>query len=146
MLKTHIEEKHTENDDITFPCSMCDNVFNSKFYFMNHIRDNHSEAKAICRHFRQGRCKFTEDECWSSHQKTSSPQERFECHTCREIFSSKNIMMKHRKSSHRTKQCNEFQKGTCANSDENCWYLHKNQDFHQANISKNPPLIQQAKL
>ena len=101
---------------------------------MNHVRDNHSEARDICRHFQQGRCKFSEDECWSSHKETSSSKEKFECHTCRENFRTKNIMMKHRKLNHRTKQCKEFVKGTCNKSDEECWYLHTN----QATFGKNP--------
>ena len=98
MLKTHIEESHTERVDASFSCSMCGDVFNSKWYFKNHIRDHHSQAKEICRHFKQGRCNFSEDECWSSHQETTNTKDKFECHTCKEMFNSKNVMMKHRKS------------------------------------------------
>ena len=51
MLKTHIEEKHTERENAMFSCSLCDNVFNFKLYFMNHVRDSHSEIKEVCRFF-----------------------------------------------------------------------------------------------
>ena len=50
--------------------------------------------------------------------------------------------MKHRKANHRTKQCNQFLKGVCKKSDEECWYMHNNQDFHQENWIKTPPLTQ----
>ena len=139
-LKTHIEEKHTAREDATFPCTMCGDSFNSKWYFKNHVRDNHSQAKEICKHFQEGRCKFPREECWSSHQEAIISNSEFECHTCRQIFSTKNIMMKHRKSNHPTKQCNNFFKGSCKNSDEECWYMHKIQVFHQARVTRNPPL------
>ena len=142
LLKTHIEEKHTLREESNFPCTMCDDVLNSKWYFNNHIRDRHSHAKEPCKHFPEGRCKFEEDECWGSHQETNTSTDKFECHTCRQLFSSKNIMMKHRKANHRTKQCNDFFKGSCRNSDEECWYMHTNQVFHQARLLKNPPLSQ----
>ena len=140
MLKTNIEEKHTEKEDTSISCTLCKDVFHSKWYFMNHVRDKHSEAKEICRHFQQGKCKFSEDDCWSSHKKSNYVSDNFECHTCKEVFSTKNCMMKHRKASQRTKQCNEFIKGACQKSDEHCWYMHTNQDFQQAHLNKNPPL------
>ena len=49
--------------------------------------------------------------------------------------------MKHKKFNHRTNQCKEFLKGACTNTDDICWYMHKPQDFQQANWDKNPPLI-----
>ena len=146
LLKTHIEETHTPREDASYPCTMCGDVFNSKWYFKNHIRDSHSQAKEICKHFQEGRCKFEEDECWSKHQEIGTSKEKFECHTCRQVFNSKDIMMKHRKANHRTKQCNEFVKGSCKNSDEKCWFMHKNQFFYQAKVTKNPPLSQQVNL
>ena len=48
--------------------------------------------------------------------------------------------MKHRKTLHMTKQCNEFEKETCKHGDELCLYMHKQQDFYQANMSKNKPI------
>ena len=140
MLKTHIEERHTEREDASFPCTLCDGMFNSKWYFKNHVRDHHSQLKEICKHFQQGRCKFEEGDCWSSHQETTSSRDNFECHTCREMFSSKNVMMKHRKLNHRAKQCNQFIKGSCNNSEEDCWYMHTKQDFQQAYKNKAPPV------
>ena len=71
MLKTHIEEKHTEREDAAFQCTMCDEVFNSKWYFMNNIRDYHSQAKDTCMRFQQGRCKFSTEECWGNHEETN---------------------------------------------------------------------------
>ena len=135
LLKTHINEKHTEPQEVSFPCSMCNAVFNTKWYFMNHVRDNHIELKEICSHFQTGRCKFSEDDCWGRHL-VSTSNNSFECHSCNEMFSTKNMMMKHRKLTHRTKQCNEFVKGTCKHGDEECWYMHKQQDFYKANMAK----------
>ena len=37
LLKTHINETHTAPIEVSFPCSMCSEVFNTKWYFMNHI-------------------------------------------------------------------------------------------------------------
>ena len=88
---------------------MCNAVFNTKWYFMNHVRENHIELKEICSHFQTGRCKFSEDDCWGRHL-VSTSNNSFECHSCKEIFSTKNMMMKHWKLTHRTKQCNEMLK------------------------------------
>ena len=83
--------------------------------------------------------KFSEDDCWSSHKESNFVNDKFECHTCKEVFNTKNIMMKHRKPSHRTKQCNEFIKRACQKSDEHCWYMHTNQDFRQPLFNPPPP-------
>ena len=106
---------------------------------MNHMRDNHPQGKEICKHFQDGRCKFPADECWANHL-AAVPNNRFECHSCKEMFNTKNQMMRHKKSSHKTKQCNEFVKGTCRHGDDMCWYMHKTQDFYQVNNTKPPPL------
>ena len=139
LLKTHINETHTEPLEVSFPCTFCSDFLKTKWYFMIHIRDNHVEQKEACKHFQNGKCKFSEDDCWGKHV-TSTSNDKFECHSCKDIFSTKNLMIKHRKTSHRTKQCNEFAKGTCKHGDEHCWYMHKHQDFHQANMFKRPPL------
>ena len=120
---------------------MCDEVFNTKWYFMNHVRDIHVEGREICRHFQNGKCKFSEDDCWGQHLASAS-NDKFQCHSCKEIFDTKNLIMKHRKTSHRTKQCNEFAKGTCKHGEEHCWYMHNYQDVHQVKMLKHPPLSQ----
>ena len=139
LLKTHINEKHTEPLEVSFPCIICSEVFNTKWYFMNNIGDNNVEQKQACSNFQNGKCKFPENECWGKHVSSTS-EDKFKCHSCKDIFSTKKIMMKHRKNSHRTKQFNKFTKGACKHGDEHCWYMHKYQDFHPANMSNWPPL------
>ena len=139
LLKTHLNETHVNPQEVSFPCTLCNDVFNTKWYFMNHMRDNHPQGKEICKHFQSGRCKFPADECWANHL-AAVPNNSFECHSCKEMFNTKNQMMRHRKSSHKTKQCNEFMKGTCRHGGDMCWYMHNTQDFYQVNKTK-PPTI-----
>ena len=141
LLKTHLNEKHVKPQEVSFPCTMCNEVFNTKWYFKNHTRDKHAEVKEICRYFQQARCKFSADDCWATHLQRSS-KDKFECHSCKDIFNTKNLMMKHRKISHRTKQCNEFVKGTCKHGDELCWYMHTNPVFYKTDRTNTPPLPQ----
>ena len=55
----------------------------------------------------------------------------------KKYLTPKHLLMKHRKSSHKIKQCNEFINETCRHGDELCLYMHIYQDFNQVNLRKN---------
>ena len=54
----------------------------------------------------------------------SEPSENnFKCHTCAEVFASKNALMRHKKSKHSQNiKCRDFP--NCNRSAEDCWYRH----------------------
>ena len=144
LLKTHVIETHNDNKDSVLMCTICKEKFNSSWYLGNHIRDNH-QTDEICKHFQMGRCKFSSDECWLNHEVSNLSDNQFACYTCKEMFSTQNLMMLHRKRNHITKQCREFLKGGCKIGDERCWYTHTNQNFPQAGLRINPPNQQQTR-
>ena len=66
--------------------------------------------------------------------------DKFVYYTCKEKFSTQNLMMMHRKTNHIKKQCREFLKENCKIGDDRCWYMQTNQDFSQARQIRDPPI------
>ena len=54
-----------------YECRDCKKVFNSYYNLMNHTSVEHPTKKA-CRYFKEGKCNFLDEDCWYSHERTSS--------------------------------------------------------------------------
>ena len=89
----------------------------------------HEEMVKPCKYFQQGICMFSENICWNSHKiykntdKTSKVE--FKCKYCGNTFSSKNELMKHRKTNHMQNIAPCRDKTNCKYG-EVCWYQHEN--------------------
>ena len=90
------------------------------------MRDNH-EKKQDCKWFKNGNCRFPENECWNKHEERfqePSVCEEIKCHTCRKTFTSKDEMMTHRLKDYpeKVKHCKDGENCT----QQKCWYKHDN--------------------
>ena len=82
-----------------------------------------------CKHFKEGTCKFPDNECWDKHTKeienkpSSEKGDKLQCHTCRKSFTIKNEMMIHRIKEHpdKVKPCRDQE--SCTRKP--CWYRHE---------------------
>ena len=108
ILIKHTNLKHrteNEHEEGTLKCTECKDQFTSNWNLKNHKRDNHQKTK-FCQHFKIGRCKFPDDECWDKHEKeeanerSNGSNDKMQCHTCRKSFTTKNDMMIHRIKEH----------------------------------------------
>ena len=139
QLLEHIETKHKvatvpveDKDADLLKCKDCTNKFPNYDSMMKHRKQKHPKN---CRNFPKGTCHHG-DRCYWVHPQANSqtmevndstesaPNEsNFKCHTCGEVFTSKNSMMKHKKSKHaQTIKCRDFP--NCRRSAEQCWYRH----------------------
>ena len=163
ILTKHTNLKHRTKDNQeagTLRCTECEQQFSSKWSLNNHNRDRQGKIK-LCRHFQQGKCRFTDKDCWDKHEKESS--EKFQCSTCGITFKSKNVVMLHRKKEHPEKVQNCRNQENCTQT--TCWYKHEtskvpeinhseddewvlneldneNMDFQEAPMPPKPPLSQ----
>ena len=118
--------KEGEQDKGTFQCTKCEQQFSSKWNLNNHIRDSHEKSK-VCQFYNRGKCNFPETVCWDIHKKedTVNPttKDHLECHTCRNVFNSKHLLMMHRLNEHpeKIKPCRDQE--SCTR--QVCWYKHK---------------------
>ena len=132
ILIKHKNLKHrTEHDqeEGTFRCTECAAQFSSNWNMNNHIRDEHSKTRP-CQFFREGRCRFPENECWNKHEKEvqkKSPNATekgngFPCFDCEQSFKSRYVMMEHRSKQHKEKM------KMCKNAENctftKCWFRH----------------------
>ena len=106
ILTKHINLKHRAKDDQvdgTFKCQECDEQFSSFWSLNNHMRDHHVKTK-ICKHFKEGRCRFSANECWDKHELVnveSIPNDsKYQCTSCGNSFNTKNSVMTHIKKEH----------------------------------------------
>lgn len=78
ILKDHLEaapgHKPSQKD---YECRNCKKIFNSYYNLMNHRSAEHP-AQKMCRYFKLGTCGFKAEDCWYSHEKTSSETENQE--------------------------------------------------------------------
>ena len=169
-------ESDTNNESLPFEvesmkCRNCPEKFFRKKDLMNHrVVEQPSTRK--CRKFPN--CDKG-NACWYVHPKDSmdisvyhdtneevaevqnhSPRQEleFSCRSCSESFSTKNQMMKHRKTKHASQMrpCTLYATGRCHRSAEQCWYQHSqnvqaNTSSHTPNATSNsapPPSIASA--
>ena len=153
ILNKHINLKHRgefEENLKVFKCEVCEKQFSDYWNMMNHIKERH-EITELCRHYKKGRCKFSDEVCWLVHEKKkeisnkrNETTEEFKCYVCEQIFRTKNGMMRHRKQFHPVglKICKDDEETTCEFGPKRCWYIHVNdveQDFQSVPQNLEPP-------
>ena len=132
LLKAHLEIHKKQAVNIT--CEFCDDEFSNEAEIQRHIMKEHSSSKASSdESFTCNDCLFqTSNEheiikhlVTEKHQPSPSNKldisNIFKCHTCKTLFSSKYIMMGHRKNEHPSnKVCRDFVKGNCLREESEC--------------------------
>ena len=84
-------------------CYTCKSEFRSYHDLMNHRKEEHPSHKQ-CRYFVKGECKFSGDECWYVHERSSLISESGEkCFECKVSFPSKYTLMEHKKKDHQSR-------------------------------------------
>ena len=127
-MSKHGETESTVSTQINqWKCRNCSELFQSKWFLMEHRRDNHEMP--LCRYDIDGGCNRPIGKCWYKHKSNQSLKEtnlvKSICYSCKEEFAAHGDMMEHRKFIHPeiVKTCFEFLKGECKK--EKCWFLHK---------------------
>ena len=85
----------------------------------------------------EGKCIFSDDKCWWKHKDNQDKaQITIECFICKNIFTSKDLIMMHRKDDHSSlvKICNKYENNECSFGDDECWYKHRNEDTQKESI------------
>ena len=122
-LGEHMYEVHAEdNVEYTISCHYCGNFFKTKSDLMIHNKNTHVEKIQPCRNYLEGRCAFSDINCWFSHEVNSQSTQVYTCSICKKTFKIRSDLMQHRKQEHREtiSQCRND--GNCKFA--NCWYLH----------------------
>ena len=154
----HNNKNHEEGE---FNCTHCSDQFTASWELKNHIRDDHNTKLESCKYYKQNMCSFSSNTCWNSHDEKAlekqGPQQlnsgENKCHNCHMLFTTRNIMMRHKKLKHieEVRECYKFQTGDCGFSDKFCWNKHsnknlndnehteKNQGFHKRTTNAAPP-------
>ena len=66
----NVEPSSADQENLN--CNLCKRVFKNKDEFMKHRKVNHPLMISKCRDFKNGECRFTDDECWYVHEEISS--------------------------------------------------------------------------
>jgi hypothetical protein len=139
MLKTRGKEyncyecdyqgsNQTGNTDGSIKCRNCGELFTSKWNLMNHRKCEHMNNVAYCRNYLQGKCDFADNICWWNHaEKVVSSEDQIHCFICNKVFTSKPLMMTHRKKHHPDiiRPCTQYQNNECRFLNESCWFKHE---------------------
>ena len=113
ILTKHINIKHRTGEDQldgTLRCKECGEQFSTAWSMGNHMRDNHTK-KTLCKFFKDGRCKFTETQCWNIHVIdeernlliVKDVEKKTKCFNCDQAFKTMKNMMDHRSKNHTEK-------------------------------------------
>ena len=133
MLNRHVFLKHTVQEQ--FKCNTCGKQFSDKANLLNHRKNHHTEAVAICRKFLEGICHFTSKMCWWNHRENGAGNiPDIICYICSERFESKMELMIHRKNKHRevVRGCTNFAKNSCMFQEQSCWFIHEEEAMDTA--------------
>ena len=128
-LGEHMYEVHAEeNPEYTISCHYCGNCFKSKDDLMIHNKKNHSEKIQPCRNFLEGKCDFSDINCWFSHDtKNKNLSQVYMCSICKKTFKIRSDLMQHRKHEHMETVSKCKNEGTCKFGNTKCWYIHSEQ-------------------
>ena len=126
-LGEHMYEIHTlESLDSTIVCHHCGFKLKTKKELMVHRKELHKEKVGPCRYFLEGKCEFSDADCWFSHEKNNSGKKLqvYTCSFCGKVFKMRSDFMHHRKQEHNKNVpiCKNELNGTC--QIQNCWYNH----------------------
>lgn len=74
-LKTHLEKSpgHKPSQK-SYECRNCNETFNSYYNLMTHRKVTHP-TKKTCRYYNEGKCSFSADVCWYSHETHENKEE-----------------------------------------------------------------------
>ena len=105
-------------------------MFITKSDLLGHIKSNHEANVMPCKYFLEGRCMFSDEVCWYSHDLNANSnsiiKNKYVCKYCDQVFQSKNELMKHRIVKHfqSVALCRDDINNECKHKDE-CWYRHE---------------------
>ena len=158
FLEKHFKLKHsTNNAELTFKCYYCHELFCSKWDLMDHRKNAHTEIVAQCRSNIEGKCKFSSERCWWSHDKKENEPLVIKCYLCDKTFTTLVQLMEHKKMFHldTVKPCTKFASKMCKFTKEACWYKHDDlenndevdrkieetsSDFQKVSLNPKPPI------
>ena len=131
-LWSHMDSEHDiqrEKTNESISCELCHQYFIKESDLKYHIKMKHDEMVKPCKYFMQGRCMFSDEDCWNSHNsqniQTIETSIEFYCQHCNKVFNVKSEFMKHRKQQHlqSVALCRENNNNKCRFKNE-CWYRH----------------------
>ena len=129
LIVAQDSDRTTENPiDNTIECRNCGEEFSSKWNLMTHRKSKHVHTVAICRNKLEGKCDFSDELCWWSHDTSiMNTGEQVKCYVCGKRFEKKAEMMTHRKLKHAeiVMPCKKHQIKQCGFQDQTCWYKHE---------------------
>ena len=145
ILTKHTNLKHRTEEDQeegTLRCTECDEQFSDAWNLSNHIRDNHTK-KISCKFFKEGRCKFLDNQCWNIHEKVVKrnlvslkvDDKKTKCFNCDQVFKTMKGMMDHRSKEHPEKipLCKNAK--TC--TFKLCWFRHVDKPANESESASN---------
>lgn len=106
-LEMHLENKHPNTDQTTFPCEQCKEVFPVYTHLKRHIMNAHMPRPYECNFC--GKCYAFREGLRGHiriHMQEFNPKEKVEvaCNVCSKIFCSEGNMLRHRKEVHFPKE------------------------------------------
>ena len=145
---THQEKESEEPMDVvqaetvegeSHECNICNLKFNIKSELSSHIKTEHKSYKP-CSFFPTNSC--TEGEhCRYSH-KILGENEHI-CFKCGKIETTKTLLIRHIRETHKDIQCRRFKSGTCRFNEASCIYSHKKTSEARPNAHQVPPMTEQ---
>ena len=131
QIDKHIKLKHevnNQNKGGMIKCRNCGEQFSQKWDLMNHRKLQHKETVAHCKNNQVGKCQFTAESCWWSHDTPlgGNTESIIQCYICKSTFDNKSKMMIHRKNMHKdlVRSCNSYLQNNCKFQNNSCWFLH----------------------
>ena len=127
----------TENP--SHECSTCNSKFNIKSDLSSHIKTEHKSYKP-CSFFPTNSCTEGED-CRYSH-KILGENEHI-CFMCGKIETTKTLLIRHIRETHKNIQCMRFKSGTCRFIEASCIYSHSKTSESHPNAPSLPRRTEQ---
>ena len=97
---------------------------------MTHRRNVQLSVIAICKNNIEGKCRFSEQMCWWSHEQKVAHEGNNKWYICDKNFHSKPALMSHKKNNHSdtVKICSLFKENKCRFVKEACWFKRCEED------------------
>jgi hypothetical protein len=144
----HVCENESESEQTNcFPCTFCEQSFQSRRELMEHKKKEHSGRVSVCWKFNSGKCHYGDEKCWFNHIAAKC---EIKCNFREQTFPNQSEFLTHRKSNHEkfVPLCRNLPHGKCNYTDTNCWFKHKETEMineHENNekeIEENREVIQ----
>ena len=94
-MKTHVRKMHTAGEPLI--CKICENAFNDRFSYMQHVRSHRGEKIYKC-----GECGYSapQKRHLVIHMRVHTGERPYECEECHETFKHKQTLINHQRSKH----------------------------------------------